>query len=164
MVKDSGLRREFETGAVRDIQAGKGRCDLLPLDVAAALSAITPFTVRDGVLTEMYMFTLSGEPAHLETALTGFAKKAFKGVPDMLLEVAVHFEEGAVKYGENNWQKGLPANCYIDSAVRHYLKYLRGDKDERHDRACAWNLMCCVWTCQHKPELNTYKKKDEVAE
>jgi hypothetical protein len=63
----------------------------------------------------------------------------------MFLEVAKHFEEGAKKYGENNWQKGIPAKCYIDSAVRHYLKWLRGDKDEPHDRAFVWNLMCCIW-------------------
>ena len=30
MIKDSGERREFSTGAVRDIQEGKGRMDLLP--------------------------------------------------------------------------------------------------------------------------------------
>jgi hypothetical protein len=29
-IKDSGNRREFTTGAVRDIQEGKGRMDLLP--------------------------------------------------------------------------------------------------------------------------------------
>lgn len=29
-IKDSGNRREFESGAVRDIQEGKGRMDLLP--------------------------------------------------------------------------------------------------------------------------------------
>lgn len=33
MIKDSGNRREFESGAVRDIAEGKGRCDLLPLGV-----------------------------------------------------------------------------------------------------------------------------------
>ena len=33
MIKDSGNRREFESGAVRDIQEGKGRCDLMPLDI-----------------------------------------------------------------------------------------------------------------------------------
>lgn len=37
MIKDSGDRREYETGAVRDMAAGKGRCDLLPLDVAAMM-------------------------------------------------------------------------------------------------------------------------------
>ena len=31
MVKDSGYRREFETGSVRDRAEGKGRCDLLPM-------------------------------------------------------------------------------------------------------------------------------------
>ena len=34
-IKDSGNRRAFESGAVRDIQEGKGRCDLMPLRVAA---------------------------------------------------------------------------------------------------------------------------------
>lgn len=30
VIKDSGNRREFETGAVRDMPDGKGRMDLLP--------------------------------------------------------------------------------------------------------------------------------------
>lgn len=30
MIKDSGNRRQFDTGAVRDMQEGKGRMDLLP--------------------------------------------------------------------------------------------------------------------------------------
>ena len=34
-LKDSGNRREFSSGAVRDINEGKGRCDLLPLGVLA---------------------------------------------------------------------------------------------------------------------------------
>jgi hypothetical protein len=37
MLQDSGNRRLFESGAVRDIQEGKGRCDLLPLDVIAQM-------------------------------------------------------------------------------------------------------------------------------
>jgi hypothetical protein len=73
----------------------------------------------------------------------------------MFLEVAKHFEEGAKKYGENNWQKGIPVHCYIDSAVRHYLKWLRGDKDEPHDRAFVWNIMCCIWEVDfHKEETH----------
>ena len=160
MIKDSGERREFETGAVRDIQKGKGRCDLMPLDVASFLLANYPFKQRDTVIAEIAAFVFNGNTNHLETALSSFSKSAFKNTADMLLEVSIHFEEGANKYGEMNWQKGLPANCYIDSAVRHYLKYLRGDEDERHDRAFVWNLMCCIWTCEHKPELNAYKKDD----
>lgn len=29
-------------------------------------------------------------------------------------------------------------------------------KDEPHDRAFCWNIMCAIWTCKHKPELNEY--------
>jgi len=36
-LKDSGARRQFDTGAVRDIADGKGRCDLLPLKVVAEI-------------------------------------------------------------------------------------------------------------------------------
>ena len=31
MIKDSGDRTEFESGAVRDSAEGKGRCDLVPI-------------------------------------------------------------------------------------------------------------------------------------
>lgn len=37
-IKDSGTRREFASGAVRDIQEGKGRCDLLPVLALIRLS------------------------------------------------------------------------------------------------------------------------------
>lgn len=37
-LKDSGTRREFVTGAVRDIQEGKGRYDLLPWEAIHELA------------------------------------------------------------------------------------------------------------------------------
>ena len=37
-IKDSGHRREFETGAVRDMQDGKGRMDLIPWGAVIELS------------------------------------------------------------------------------------------------------------------------------
>lgn len=38
MIKDSGHRREFETGAVRDMAEGKGRYDLLPWEAIHELA------------------------------------------------------------------------------------------------------------------------------
>ena len=38
MIKDSGERRSFDTGAVRDIQDGKGRPSLMPLEVVYMLT------------------------------------------------------------------------------------------------------------------------------
>lgn len=137
-IKDSGERRSFETGAVRDIQEGKGRCDLMPLRVVALVLD------GDNVLNSIGMFQDTGDTEYLRVALRSFTI-AFDGLADMFLEVSKHFEDGAKKYGENNWQKGIPANCYIDSAVRHYLKWLRGNTDEPHDRAFVWNIICCIW-------------------
>lgn len=146
MIKDSGERREYETGAVRDMAEGKGRCDLLPLDVASMV-------LEDGkVLWMISEFQRSEAPMFLYKALAVFCESRGWDRPTMLLEVSKHMEEGAKKYGERNWEKGLPVSCFIDSAVRHYLKWRRGDKDERHDRAFCWNVMCCIWTIQHKSE------------
>lgn len=139
MIKDSGKRRSFATGAVRDIQDSKGRPSLMPLEVAFMLS-------NDIIIYFLGRFKEDGDTKHLLSALRHFAKKAYdKSVETMLLEASIHFEEGAAKYGDNNWQKGIPVDCYMDSAIRHYLKYKRGDKDEPHDRAFVWNLMCCIW-------------------
>jgi hypothetical protein len=163
MIKDSGTRREFETGAVRDIQEGKGRCDLLPLDVIAeCFSKFMPDHGMGSILADIYLFTETGNIGHLYNVVAEFAGRDIEAdnLADAFLEVAIHFEEGAKKYGEYNWQKGIPTHCYIDSAVRHYLKFIRGDEDERHDRAFIWNILCCIWTCIRKPELNDYKKEE----
>lgn len=156
-IKDSGERREFGTGAVRDIQEGKGRCDLMPLDVVAAMvSGNGDGILADAVLYAISLFQQSGDVQHLYDALAKFGGAEYGKTSTMLLEVSKHFEEGAMKYGEHNWQKGIPVKCYIDSAVRHYLKWARGDNDEPHDRAFCWNIICAAWTCRHKPELNDY--------
>lgn len=74
-----------------------------------------------------------------------------KGRCDLLPAAAVlrlskHFEAGAIKYGERNWEKGIPINSFIDSAMRHILKYILGYTDEDHLCAAAWNLMCAMET------------------
>lgn len=163
-IKDSGDRTEFPTGAVRDMREGKGRCDLMPLGVVAT------FMQNNPILHELRMFLDSRDTNCLYRCLETFSKYYEDNLtkPDMaavyrqrrctmFLEVAKHFEEGAKKYGENNWQKGIPVHCYIDSAVRHYLKWLRGDKDEPHDRAFVWNLMCCIWEVDYSTRIHNAK-------
>lgn len=168
-ILDSGNRREFESGAVRDIQEGKGRCDLLPLDVVSKL-------LNDEFFNYIDHFQNDGDVSNLYKAFNYFSVRFWMDKNDpvdgqryypkrtiayaeICLEVAKHFEEGCKKYGENNWRRGIPVHCYIDSAVRHYLKYLATWEDEPHDRAVIWNLMCAIWTCDHMPELNEYKKE-----
>ena len=159
-IRDSGDRTQFPSGAVRDMREGKGRCDLLPLDVVAKLYLSNNLTFS--ILDRISEFQRKNNVNLLYETVLIFTVEALNvPIETMLLEVAKHFEEGAKKYGDNNWQKGIPVRCYIDSAVRHYLKYLRGDKDEPHDRAFCWNILCAIWTCKHIPELNDYAKKEE---
>lgn len=144
MIVDSGNRTVFESGAVRDVQEGKGRCDLLPLQVISTLFA------DDEVVYHLTRFQLTKNTRFLYDALRVFVK-FYDNMADMCLELAIHFEEGCKKYGERNWEKGLPVERYVDSGIRHYLKHLRGDTDERHDRAFVWNICCLIWTIDYKP-------------
>jgi hypothetical protein len=153
-ILDSGDRTQFETGAVRDMREGKGRFDLTPLEVVSQYMEVVGIGV-EGIISNIARFKDSNykDTGRLYLALNEFCIEAYDGnYPTMFLEVAKHFEEGAKKYGDDNWQKGIPPKCYIDSAVRHYMKYSRGDKDEPHDRAFVWNLMCCIWEVDYHKE------------
>ena len=68
-------------------------------------------------------------------------------------ELALHCEEGALKYGERNCEKGIPIHSLIDSAIRHLSCYLRGMKDEPHLRAALWNIAFAIWMEKNKPEM-----------
>lgn len=107
-VKDSGKRQKFKTGAVRDIQKGKGRFDLLP--------------------------------------------------PRAIKRVAKQFEFGAVKYGDRNWEKGMPLSRYMDSILRHAFQVLEGNDDEDHKAAIAWNVLCMI-EIEERIELNKLPKE-----
>ena len=156
IIKDSGDRTEFESGAVRDMREGKGRCDLMPLEVVANyICEDNDDTNR--VLWALREFQKTNSTSYLYSALNSFDGACYEDSFTMFLEVAKHFEEGAKKYGESNWQKGMPIWCYIDSAVRHYLKWLRGDKDEAHDRAFCWNLLCCIWEVDYREKAEEPK-------
>lgn len=153
-IPDSGSRTVFDSGAVRDIQEGKGRCDLLPLDIVAE------WLNGDEVIKNIAAFVDNGNVAELFDVLLIFVTEHYPNNSTAILELSKHFEDGAKKYGEHNWKKGIPVCCFINSAVRHYLKFLRSEKDEPHDRAFMWNIICAIWTCEHKPELNEYGRKN----
>ena len=152
--KDSGERRVFETGAVRDCAEGKGRCDLLPLDVIAEW-------MDDNVLRNVSAFVQTHNRIYLGYVLDEISERHFSCKADLALEMAIHMEEGLNKYPERNWENGISIHSFVDSGVRHYLKVLRGDNDENHLRACVWTFACCMWTMYYKPRMNDLPKKRE---
>ena len=96
MIKDTGHRREFDSGAQRDRGEYKGRPVLMSPMVNRLLSK--------------------------------------------------HFEEGALKYEERNWEKGMPLSVYFDSAQHHLNDLHEGLTDEDHAIAALWNIHCFIHT------------------
>lgn len=90
----------------------------------------------------------SGKREHFDTGSRRDIRNG-KGRYDLLparalKRLAVHFELGAQKYGDRNWEKGQPLSRYVDSALRHLFSHLRGERDEDHSAAAAWNLLCLM--------------------
>lgn len=153
MIKDSGERREFETGAVRDMAEGKGRFDLVPIDVLGLVEC-------NDFLKTLGEYINTGSPWYIRNATEILLTECFVTPYHAYLELAKHFENGAKKYKPDNWKKGIEARSYIDSTVRHYCKHKAGFTDEPHAVAALWNCVCCLWTINNKPELNSFAKDD----
>lgn len=150
---DSGARRQFDSGAVRDIAEGKGRCDLLPLEIIAYVT--NNATEEYYILRDIGNFMKSGDSSWILRAISNFISVRYDdSFETAILELAKHYEAGAKKYDERNWEKGIPCHCYVDSGVRHLLKYYRGDDDEPHDRAFLWNMFGLLWTMRNIPNMN----------
>lgn len=100
----------------------------------------------------------SGERTEFETGAVRDMHTG-KGRMDLLpltaiIELSKHCEEGALKYGEHNIDKGIPQHSLCDSGMRHLVKYMRGDHDENHLRAACWNLMWALEQEVKRPDLN----------
>ena len=145
-IKDSGQRRTFETGSVRDVSEGKGRCDLLPLGVMGEF-------LFDGILLNIERYIRRGNVDDLFWVLEHIGRTCYDNPYFMFLDVAKQYEGGAKKYGDRNWEKGQPLHVYIDSGVRHYLNFKAGLTDEPHLRAFVWNILGAIWTHLNKPEM-----------
>jgi hypothetical protein len=76
-------------------------------------------------------------------------------------EVAKHCEEGALKYGERNVDRGIDQHSLFDSAIRHMRKYLHNETDEPHLRAAAWNILWALEQETTHPELNDLPWRNE---
>jgi hypothetical protein len=113
-LSDTGKREEFGTGMIREPNLDRGRYDL-----------ITPIGLC------MTLFNIKG-PIRQEV------------IAEFLRRMAIHYERGAAKYSERNWEKGGPLSRHLNSAIRHLQNRLSGCRKEDHICACVWNLWCIV--------------------
>jgi len=82
--------------------------------------------------------------------------------PIALDRLGMHFRNGAVKYGERNWELGQPISRYLDSALRHIMNYLEGKRDEDHLAAGMWNLHCAIHTEEMIDRGNLSKELNDL--
>lgn len=75
-----------------------------------------------------------------------------------MFRLAKHFENGAMRYKERNWEAGIPLSVYWDSAIRHWWKVLLGMDDEDHISATMWNIACFLET-KERIEMGILPKK-----
>lgn len=97
-------------------------------------------------MPKKYTIKDSGARTQFSTGAVRDAQEG-KGRMDLLpvraiIAVSKIFEQGAIKYSPNNWRKGIPLSRFMDSGLRHAVKYLRGDRDEDHLSQAIWNFMC----------------------
>lgn len=87
---------------------------------------------------------------------TGEDKPFYDLIPyEPLRRLAMHFTNGANKYGEDNWQKANSPEEYMRfkrSALRHMQQWSSGQDDEDHASATIWNIMAYEWHTQHKDD------------
>lgn len=56
------------------------------------------------------------------------------------LRFGYHMKLGANKYGDANWEIGIPTKSYEESLDRHLARYLAGDRSEDHLSAMIFNI------------------------
>jgi len=157
--KDSGRRQTFDTGARRDIQDKKPRFDLIPeveLDLmqqmrGGAGSVFDDLDVTSAPITEPL--------PEIEVALNEHNRMEWTGLhrdyrPDLIPNIMTNrlahlYGRGATKYGDNNWQKGIPLSRIYASLFRHLIQWAIGDRSEDHLAAVIWNATALMWT-EHK--------------
>jgi len=152
-MKDSGKRQEFEGGAVRDAAEGK---------VSPRL--FSPYA-KFGMLKQRFAVNKKGGKYGEDEDAVKFADMAvFAGEMVMMYELHRNYqyldialanaaalygqdrlqkwlEEGAKKYDEWNWAKGMFISRTLDSFWRHAEKVVDALDDEDHPAALMCNVM-----------------------
>ena len=176
-IKMDGEQHQYESGAVRYTK-DKGDFNLIPVDVVNTLLEWIGNQQYPCVIPEhemkctcdyaiKSMFNHDYESAIINIIIMKYIdvfdydeeQKAYsishdamtKAFAKMLLDLAIHYQKGARKYGVDNWKKGcengtgIPEESFFDSGVRHTLQFLSGATDEPHHISAIWNFFGAIY-------------------
>lgn len=97
------------------------------------------------------MTYITKDSGQREDFATGARRDTQEGKPrydlipvEALKRLALLYARGAEKYGESNWQKGIPYSRVLASLLRHVYAWVEGDDTEDHLAAVAWNAFALM--------------------
>lgn len=160
----------FETGAVRS-DVSDQRFDLMSpvaYERVAAVRVDTSRTALDLVMTylagrrdEDYLAISCRNLFGLMAQERGFPALPCRyddmDAPNFLLglwRVAETYAEGAKKYSDHNWRKGMPFSQTLNHVIKHIVQWAGGDESEDHLAHAAWGLMAVMEFEFTHPELD----------
>lgn len=166
-LKDTGQRTIFNTGSQKEIVVGRGRYDLIPLQVIAELQKADIY--YKGAKTEEEQVKLL--PDYINYINKAMISENLENKQDLLLsaanllirdilnitvitavqQLAILYEQGANKYAARDWEKGRPMEVFLNSALRHTYQFLNNETDENHGIQALWNIISCIDTIRRLP-------------
>lgn len=158
-IKVDGEFHQFEGGGIRYTKDGKGRFDLIPADALVGFINYVEYELEVSEhingLRDVADLIVNYANRDFKNAILGVTLRKYcidsdeigknevwNAVVVMPKDLAIHFQKGAEKYGENNWKNGIPQWSFEDSGFRHLCQYLNDETDEPHWISSIWNMMC----------------------
>lgn len=77
---------------------------------------------------------------------------------------AEHLSKGAAKYDDRNWMRAngeAELQRFLESAVRHFIQWQRGDSDEDHAAAVFFNINGYEFVKQKLTKSATCDKRED---
>lgn len=126
----------FESGATRN--AVDCRYDLMSVPVTAVLLGDHPVAKR-------FVLNLFEYYNGKDTEVVSYLAETLQVNPyDLVYLYAQAMHEGASKYGEGNWLKGIPESNLLNHALHHLFKFVAGDTSEDHRSHLVWNVFTLI--------------------
>lgn len=180
-IKMDGEFHTFDGGAIRYTKTGKGRPDLIPpRTLINLISAVEEYcdkntavvgsmsSVFDCIRAQNWTDTIvelfiafyirPNRDYGYESCPIMNRESDMPAFADMLIDLSIHFEKGAEKYGEHNCEKGIPLESFVQSGMRHTLQAFAGKTDENHVISAIWNFFMAAFTVSKS--INTTDEGD----
>ena len=82
--------------------------------------------------------------------------------PFGLRRLAMTYAEGAKKYDDHNWRKGMPFSSLLNHVLEHITLYLAGENGTDHLAHAAWGLFALMEFEEAVPGMNDLYDFGEV--